>query len=1226
MTGVNTNDDAWYKDAIIYEVHVRAYADSDADGRGDIAGLTSKLEYIKDLGVTAVWLLPFYKSPLKDDGYDIAEYTSVHEDYGTINDFKVLIEKAHRLGLKIITELVLNHTSDQHPWFQRSRTAPKGSYWHNFYTWSDAPDKYLEARIIFKDFERSNWTFDPVAGQYYWHRFYSHQPDLNFDHPPVRRRIMRIVDFWLNLGVDGLRLDAVPYLYAREGTDCENLPETHTFLKELRSHIDSRFQNRMLLAEANQWPEDARLYFGQDDECHMAFHFPLMPRLFMALQMEDRFPLVDILQQTPAIPPNCQWALFLRNHDELTLEMVTDEERDYMYRTFAKDERSRINLGIRRRLAPLLGYHRQKIELMNALLLSLPGTPVLYYGDEIGMGDNIFLGDRNGVRTPMQWNGDRNAGFSRANPQSLYSPVVIDPECHYESVNVEAQLYNPDSLLRFIKQLINLRKRYPIFGRGELSIVPSDNPSVLAFIRHQNNQNTGSLTETVPLVKSETNATNHGGQNLHTFQTSGTASYRDRKTGEGYLGAQNEEKGESVLVIANLSRYAQSVRLDLRSWDGFTPKEMFGNSSFPAITEEDYEITMGPYSFYWLLLEDGERSGGKNIKYHDINFPDNWHKIFEAPFLSQFEALLPDLLISKRWFPGKDRTISQTTILDHFLLDKHTSDIMMVVIEVAYYVGEPEQFVLAFSHLSQDDAVAFEKNYPEAIYFSESGEEGIKRAIVDAYYTYTFAETLLKNCAVKRRGNSKKLTYLQCNLISSETDIYRELLNEDKIPTKIISLDQTNTSLVLGSPNQDRGVLKLYRKIEAGTNPELEVGLYFSEINAKQLNSRFLSPGPTSLWAPKVDHEDLDGQDLGVKSQNDDADTEGQPGGTSRQPTIPISKLKGWFSVSHPPTQQLLLATLHSFIPNEGDAWTMTLRSVGVYLEKVVPTIRDFLELDPGQSQLVQMAAPDKIPEKVNEIYGNILPLARMLGLRCADLHLALAANPRNQAFAIEPVTQLTQRSLYQSMRTTARRTISQLRRQLNHLDDDVKPLAFNVITTEDDILEQLFKVVSVRAGFRIRTHGDLHLGQVLFTGNDYVFIDFEGEPGRSMTERRLKRSPLSDVAGMLRSYHYASHTGIYQLKERGSFDESIGIDRYRYAADLFSYWSGISFLSGYLATIKDSGLLSPSLEEVNNSLAAHLIDKALYEVRYELAHRPTWLRIPLVGVLSTLDTLKHAT
>ena len=537
----------WYKDAIIYELSVRAFCDHNGDGIGDFRGLTTKLDYLQDLGVTALWLLPFYPSPGLDHGYDIADYTNVHPAYGTLRDFKTFLREAHRRGLRVITELVLNHTSDQHPWFQRSRRAQPGSCWRDFYVWSETPEKYQEARIIFQDFEHSNWSWDPIAKAYYWHRFYAHQPDLNYENPRVLVAIRRVVDFWLCLGVDGLRLDAVPYLVEAEGTPSENLPPTHAILRHLRRHVDRCFTDRMLLAEANQWPEAASAYFGRGDECHMAFHFPLMPRLFMALHSEDRFPIIDILAQTPPIPETCQWALFLRNHDELTLEMVTEEERLYLYHVYARDREARVNLGIRRRLAPLLQNHRQRIELMNALLFSLPGTPVLYYGDEIGMGDNIYLGDRNGVRTPMQWSADRNAGFSRANPQQLFLPLIVDHEYHHESVHVEAQQRNSHSLLWWMRRLIALRKRSLAFGRGRLELLHPNNRRVLAFLRH----------------------------------------YRD----------------EQILVVANLSRFTQYVELDLSAFRGLAVFELFGRTAFPPIDERPYVLTLAPYAFHWFALE-----------------------------------------------------------------------------------------------------------------------------------------------------------------------------------------------------------------------------------------------------------------------------------------------------------------------------------------------------------------------------------------------------------------------------------------------------------------------------------------------------------------------------------------------------------------------------------------------------------------------------------------------
>lgn len=548
----------WYKETIIYELHVRSFADGDGDGVGDFRGLIERLDYLERLGVGALWLQPFYPSPLRDDGYDIADYTGIHPAYGTLADFRRFLREAHKRGLRVVTELVLNHTSDQHPWFQRARRAKPGSPHRDFYVWSEAPNKYRQARIIFKDFEQSNWAWDPVAKAYFWHRFYANQPDLNYDNPAVRRAMLKVVDFWLGMGVDGLRLDAVPYLFERQGTNCENLPETHSFLKELRAHVDAAFPDRMLLAEANQWPEDAVAYFGAGDECHMAFHFPIMPRIFMSLWAEDRYPIIDILEQTPAIPDTCQWALFLRNHDELTLEMVSDEERDSMYRAYARDARARINLGIRRRLAPLMQNNRRKMELIYILLLSFPGTPILYYGDELGMGDNYHLGDRNGVRTPMQWSPDRNAGFSKANPQSLFLPVIIDPEYHYELVNVETLEHNSSSFLWWMRRLLAAYKAESALGRGSMRFVRGENTKVLALLRSD-------------------------GENR-------------------------------FLAVINLSRHAQVAELDLANLAGFTPVDVFGRTRFPVIGLEPYVLTMGAFGYFWFRLENGHGPQSPDIE------------------------------------------------------------------------------------------------------------------------------------------------------------------------------------------------------------------------------------------------------------------------------------------------------------------------------------------------------------------------------------------------------------------------------------------------------------------------------------------------------------------------------------------------------------------------------------------------------------------------------------
>ncbi len=647
-----TASSLWYKDAVIYEVHVRAFADSNGDGIGDFRGLIGKLDYLRGLGGTALWLLPFFPSPLRDDGYDISDYTAVHPAYGTLDDFRELMDEAHRRGLRVIIELVLNHTSDQHPWFQRARTAPPGSSERDFYVWSDTPEQYKEARVIFKDYEQSNWTWDSAANAYFWHRFYGHQPDLNYDHPPVRQAIFDTVDFWLDMGVDGLRLDAVPYLAEVEGTSSENLPATHRFLRQLRQHVDARYTDRMLLAEANQWPEDAVAYFGDGDECHMAFNFPLMPRLFMALRTEDRLPVEDILAQTPEIPDSAQWALFLRNHDELTLEMVTDEERVYMYEAFAPAQEARVNLGIRRRLAPLLGNSRRRIELMNALLCSLPGTPVIYYGDEIGMGDNIYLGDRDGVRTPMQWSADRNAGFSAASPQRLYLPLIVDYEYHHEAVHVEAQESNPHSLLAFMKRLLALRTRSRAFGRGSLQLLHPANHRVLAFIR--------------------------------------------------------EHDGERILVVANLSRFGQAVELDLSAYPGMTPVEMFGRIAFWSIDDHPYRLTMGPHAFYWFWLDPTESIAsagpiqGGQASIPVITATDGWASVISGNHRSELEQVLPRFLARQPWHRGSGESGLNARLLDAVPVPHEARPTWFAPVRVSYSDRDPELYLLALAFIPVD--------------------------------------------------------------------------------------------------------------------------------------------------------------------------------------------------------------------------------------------------------------------------------------------------------------------------------------------------------------------------------------------------------------------------------------------------------------------------------------------------------------------------------------------
>ncbi|HEY4864210.1 MAG TPA: maltose alpha-D-glucosyltransferase [Candidatus Dormibacteraeota bacterium] len=1002
-------DPLWYKDAVIYELHVRSFKDSNSDGIGDFPGLIQQLDYIASLGATAIWILPFYPSPLRDDGYDIADYLGVNPSYGRVNDVRRLVREAHKRGLRVITELVCNHTSDQHPWFQRARNSPPGSVWRDFYVWSDNDQRYSEARIIFKDFETSNWTWDPVAQAYYWHRFYSHQPDLNYDNPKVKEAVFKVVDHWLGMGVDGLRLDAIPYLFEREGTNCENLPESHEFLKQLRAYIDANYSNRVLLAEANQWPEDAVAYFGQGegDECHMAFHFPVMPRLFMALRMEDRFPIIDILDQTPPIPSTAQWAMFLRNHDELTLEMVTDEERDYMYRAYTRDPEARINLGIRHRLAPLLNNNRRAIELMNVLLFSLPGTPVIYYGDEIGMGDNVHLGDRDGVRTPMQWSGDRNAGFSTANRQRLYQPVITDPEYNYETINVETQDANPLSLLNWMRRLIAMRKRHPAFGRGSIEFLHPENRKLLAFTRR----------------------------------------YGD----------------ERILVVANLSRYTQFANLDLSAHRGLIPVELFGRAEFPRIGEGPYPITLTSHSFVWFSLEQ-PLEANSNGPAAPLSLRDR-----------ELERALPTYLGRQRWFRGKSRQIAEVSVVDSVPL----VDAQLKIVEVRYRDGDPDIYALPLCR-EPDGKVVDALTHPE------------------------FNASLLEAMGQRRRFRGRQGTLLAL----PTPRLKRMQKSATELAPHLSGAEQSNNSVIFG----ERLILKLYRRVEPGVNPDLEV-------------SHFL----TNRQFPNIAH------------------------------------VAGALLYRRGREQTSALGMLQTYVPNQGDGWSQALD---------------------------ELARGDRGAIETYERY------AALLGRRTAEMHVALSSDTQDPAFAPEPTAMLNARSAYQSIRTLGLQVMRQVRRQLPTLPEEAREEAAKVLDLESRLLPRLHDLLDRRIGAkRIRVHGDYHLGQVLFTGGDYVIVDFEGEPLRSLPERRMKRWATKDVAGMLRSYTYAA--------------EAAGVEFGEEWADRASR----AFLREYWEAAGDAPFVPPTIEERNLLLDVMLIEKALYEARYELDNRPDWVSIPLRGL-----------
>jgi maltose alpha-D-glucosyltransferase/alpha-amylase len=1105
-----SDDPHWYLDVVIYEVHVRAFHDHANDGVGDFRGLTAKLPYLEDLGITAIWLLPFYPSPLRDDGYDIADYLDVHPAYGTLQDFKAFLKEAHRRGIRVITELVLNHTSDQHQWFQEARRARPGSRMRDFYVWSDTPEKYSDARIIFKDFETSNWSWDPIAKAYFWHRFYSHQPDLNFDNPDVRKAMLHAVDFWLDLGVDGLRLDAVPYLYEREGTSCENLPETHSFLRELRAHIDRKYRNRMLLAEANQWPEDAVAYFGNRDECHMTFHFPLMPRLFMATRMESRFPIVDILRQTPRIDDGCQWALFLRNHDELTLEMVTDEERDYMYRVYARDRQARINLGIRRRLAPLLGNDRRRIELMNSLLFSMPGTPVIYYGDEIGMGDNIYLGDRNGVRTPMQWSSDRNAGFSRANPQRVFLPVVIDPAYHYEAINVEAQEDNPSSLLWWMKRLISLRKRYRAFSRGTLEFLFPENSAVLAFTRHY-------------------------------------------------------EK-ETILVVANLSRFSQSASLDLARFHGSVPIEVFGQAPFPPITDAPYPLTIGPHSFFWFTLESKQEPGvmvdSLPAALPAIEARDSWEDVLAGDdIVAAIHRMLPEYLQSRRWFGGKARRVRNARVTERIQLD---SDCWIWLVHVEYSEGEPETYVLPVALSTGERAALLLKESPRMAIATVASRDA-SGIIHDASWLEEFRALLVQ--LIRRR---KTFHGKHGRLAGRPFRSLRALLGQiDKpLPSALPSAEQSNTSIVYDNTL----MLKLFRKLDDGTNPDLEIGLYLTE----RASFRNIPPVAGAI--------------------------EYHAGG------------------GEPKT----LCMLQAYVPNEGDAWKFTLRSLGRFFERALArrsaTPPECPALDPllaPSSQPIQALAGD--------ILGTYYEAAQTLGRRTAELHLALSADTRDEAFAPEPFTPHYQRSIYQSIRALLTRELQRLRSSLSLLDEATLKDAQRVLALEDELERRVRPIIGMKLSIlRTRCHGDFHLGQVLYTGKDFVIIDFEGEPARPIGERRIKRSPLRDVAGMVRSFHYAAYSALNGQQVVTEPSGRVRPEDFEALGPWARCWHTMAsavYLQSYLEVAGDAKFVPRERRQLVDLLRIYLVEKAIYELGYELNNRPTWVSIPLAGLLGLVET-----
>ncbi len=1106
----SASDPLWYKDAILYELHVKAFADANNDGVGDFQGLLGKLDYLQELGITCIWLLPFFSSPLRDDGYDISDYLTVHPSYGTLEDFQTFLQAAHDRGLQVMIELVVNHTSDQHAWFQQARLAPPGSPERDYYVWSNTDEKYKGARIIFTDTEKSNWTWDPVAKAYYWHRFFSHQPDLNYDNPLVLEEVLRIMRFWLDMGVDALRIDAIPYLVEREGTSCENLPETHAVMKKIRAEIDAHYEGRVILAEANQWPADVRPYFGDGNECHMAFHFPLMPRMYMALRQEDRLPITDIMAQTPAIPNNCQWGLFLRNHDELTLEMVSEEERDYMYLAYSADPRMRINIGIRRRLAPLLDNNRRRIELLNSILFSFPGTPILYYGDEIGMGDNIYLGDRNGVRTPMQWTGDRNAGFSRAVPAKLYSPVVMDPIWGYEAINVEAQQSDSSSLLNWMRNLIALRKLFRVFGRGALKFLNPSNRKVLAYVR--------------------------------------------------------EDGDEIVLCVANLSRFAQPAQLDLGDYNGMVPVEMLGYVEFPTISKQPYSVTLAPYGFLWLELhpapEDAAApSDGATLLLADAS---DWKSLFEGANRRKLEeTILPAYIPRQRWFGNKSTPILSTHMADWGKLD--CIGAMVCLVQVEYDTGKADRYLLPLAIAFGSAAQTLRGNSPASILSTLLSPNG-EGVLYDATFDAVACQGLLDLIAT-----SKEFPTQHGTMQGAGSSALTRMLAKTKGPAdKLLSprrslVEQSNTSILFG----ERLIMKLFRHSEPGLNPDCEIGRFLTE------EAHFAN----------------------------------------------IPQFGGSIEYVREDEQPATLGMLQGLVANQGDGWTWVLEELERYYENYVKETIPAEELR-SHAKAATHACEARASTFALDHAGVALDAAAVLGQRTAAMHLALASSKTNEAFSPEPMTAAYVEGLQAAINVQGTQAYELLKKNMLLLADDTVEMAAFLLSRRTRVLDGLGAANGSAAGAgdalgqRTRIHGDYHLGQVLRVKTDFVILDFEGEPARPLSARRAKHSPLKDVAGMLRSFNYAAWVALMKYSSRRSEDQA----RLEPWARLWDESACAEFLHAYCATISGSGLVPSDAKEFQNLLNLHLLDKAFYELLYELNSRPDWVKIPLMGIASLLQ------
>jgi maltose alpha-D-glucosyltransferase / alpha-amylase len=1073
------DDGLWFKDAVIYQLHVKAFRDSNGDGIGDFAGLTERLDYLRDLGVTTLWLLPFYPSPGRDDGYDISDYGDINPAFGTMRDFRRFMQEAKRRDLRVITELVVNHTSDQHDWFKRAKRSPPGSSARNWYVWSNTDQKYQGTRIIFTDTEKSNWTWDAEAGAFYWHRFFSHQPDLNFDNPRVVRAVLQVMKRWLDCGVDGFRLDAVPYLCEREGTNNENLPETHRVLKMLRAELDNFAPGKVLLAEANQWPEDVQQYFGTGDECHMAYHFPLMPRIYMAIAQEDRFPITDIMRQTPEIPSNCQWAMFLRNHDELTLEMVTDAERDYLWSTYAADPRARINLGIRRRLAPLMDNDRRKIELMNSILLSMPGTPIIYYGDEIGMGDNIYLGDRNSVRTPMQWTPDRNGGFSRCDPAQLYLPCIMDPVYGYDAVNVEAQTRSLSSLLNWMKRLISVRKSTKVFGRGSLTFIRPANRAVLAYVRQIDN--------------------------------------------------------EAILCVANISRSAQAVELDMSPWKGRVPQEMLGRTHFPRIGDLPYLVTLPPYGFFWFQLNVDPKSEPEKVLPREITtlvIGHGWENALSSWTRRTFEAeVLPTFMPERRWFADKDSRAISAKVSAAVPVEYNEGRVAFVVVDSAGRNGVSRYFMPLTVRWSRYTTI---DKHPSSVLAAvrRGANEG---TLIDASAESDFISVLLtKIRAGETIGNeSQKIEF-------RPTSAFSDAAIPEIKTVSAIDREQSNSSVIV----DNEYVVKVLRKVTPGIHPEFEVGRFLVDV-------AHFKNAPALLGTVEL-----------VEGENRTA-----------------------------------LAAVHAFIQNQGDAWGVT----GASLDRLLDE---------------QRMLPDEIAADTSEM-TSMLQRMRQIGRRTAELHRAFASHSQAANFVPEPISTEDSARWSEAMLARAGRVFELLQNSVGSLAEPAAELAQRLLGQREPIIAHIENLKGARfEGSKIRHHGDFHLGQVLIAKDDAYILDFEGEPRQGLEQRRHKAPPARDVAGFLRSVDYAICAALDRAPNLTAEERPVLAQRIR----LWGARLGEAFWDSYRETLTEADFWPADETQAKQLLDIFQLEKAFYEIEYELTNRPTWTHIPLDGTWRILE------